>query len=254
MPYNVFITGASSGIGAALAREFHARGAYVGLLARRSEKLHALRSELDNRALTYQADITDAAQVRQAALDFEQRCGGADIVIANAGISVGVMTEFANDLQIFDRVMQTNVMGVVHTFQPFIQPMKARGKGLLVGVSSVAGVRGLPGSEAYCASKAAVTTYCESLRTGLRDSGVRVVTLAPGFIRTPMTERNPYDMPFLMPVESFAKRAVDAIVRGDSYRVIPWQMGWLARAMAMLPNPIFDNLVARRARKPRQSQ
>lgn len=253
MPFNVFITGASSGIGAALAREFHARGAFVGVVARRPEALAQWQSTLGERGVAYCVDVGQSDQIRQAASDFEQRCGGADIVIANAGISVGVATEFAEDLTVFEQVMRTNVLGVAYTFQPFIAPMKNRQRGILVGVSSVAGVRGLPGSEAYCASKAAVTTYCESLRTTLRGSGVKVVTLAPGFIKTPMTDRNPYRMPFLMPADLFAAQAAEAILRGDSYRVIPWQMAWVGRLLRILPNWLFDRLLANRARKPRQS-
>lgn len=250
---NVFLTGASSGIGAALAREFGRRGARLGLVARRADALAALAGQLPAGCRVYALDVTDRAALLAAARDFDAACGGTDIVIANAGISTGVLSEHEEDLAVFDQVLATNLTAAVGTFHPFIAPMRARGHGTLVGVASVAGVRGLPGSEAYCPSKAALINYCESLRVGLRGSGVRVVTLAPGFIRTPMTADNPYPMPFLMDVEAFAPAAVDAIVRGRSFVVIPWQMGWVARLLRVLPNAVFDRLLAGRARKPRRA-
>jgi NAD(P)-dependent dehydrogenase (short-subunit alcohol dehydrogenase family) len=175
-------------------------------------------------------------------------------VIANAGISVGALTEHAEDLVVFERVHATNFLAAVDTFHPFVGPMRQRGRGTLAAIASVAGVRGLPGAGAYCASKAALISYCESLRVELRGSGIRVVTIAPGFIDTPMTARNPYPMPFLMPADTFARSAAGAILRGDSYRVIPWQMAWLARLLRALPNWAFDPIVQGRPRKPRRPE
>ncbi len=254
MALNVFLTGASSGIGAALAREFHRRGAYLGLAARRAGALQELAAEFGDRCLIYPIDVTQRQSLIGAACDFERRCGGTDVVIANAGISAGMLTEHREDLEVFDRILATNLTAVVGTFHPFIAPMRARGRGILAAISSVAGVRGLPGSEAYCPSKAALTNYCESLRVGLRGSGIRVVTILPGFIRTPLTAGNPYPMPFLMEADAFARRAADAIERGCSYRVIPWQMGWVAKLLRALPNWAFDRLLARRPRKPRAGE
>ena len=248
---NVFLTGASSGIGAALAREFSRQGACLGLVARRQDALAALARELGTPCHLYAVDVTDRAALLAAAHDFDARTGGADIVIANAGISTGVLTEHAEDLAVFDAVLATNLTAVVTTFHPFIATMRGRRSGTLVGIASVAGIRGLPGSEAYCPSKAALINYCESLRIGLRGSGIQVVTIAPGFIRTPMTADNPYPMPFLMDVDAFARQAAAAIVRGDSFRVIPWQMAWVARLLRVLPNWAFDRALAGRARKPR---
>jgi len=176
---NVFLTGASSGIGAALAREFSRRGAHLGLVARRADELRALAQELSGNCRIYALDVTDRERLLEAARDFEARCAGTDIVIANAGISTGVQTQYYEDLEAFDRVLATNLNAVATCFHPFIGAMRARGNGTLVAIASVAGVRGLPGSEAYCASKAALISYCESLRVGLRGSGVRVVTIAP---------------------------------------------------------------------------
>jgi short-subunit dehydrogenase len=137
------------------------------------------------------------------------------------------------------------------TFAPFIAPMRAAGKGTLVGIGSVAGVRGLPGAEAYSASKAAVMAYLESLRIGLRGSGIAVVTIAPGFVRSEMTAVNDYPMPFLMPADAFARRAVEAILRRDSFRTIPWQMGWVSRLLRTLPDRLYDRLLANSPRKAR---
>lgn len=248
---NVFITGASSGIGAALAREFAARGATLGLLARRGDALDALTAQLPGRHRRYVVDVTDRKALIEAAREFEQAVGGADLVIANAGISVGTLTECAEDLPVFERVLTTNFLAVVDTFHPFVTPMRARGGGTLAAIASVAGVRGLPGAGAYCASKAALINYCESLRVELRATGIRVVTIAPGFIDTAMTAGNPYPMPFLMSADRFARRAAVAILNGDSYRVIPWQMAWLARVMRLIPNAAFDRIVQKRGRKPR---
>jgi len=251
---NVFLTGASSGIGAALAREFSRRGAHLGLVARRADELRALAQELSGNCRIYALDVTDRERLLEAARDFEARCAGTDIVIANAGISTGVQTQYYEDLEAFDRVLATNLNAVATCFHPFIGAMRARGNGTLVAIASVAGVRGLPGSEAYCASKAALISYCESLRVGLRGSGVRVVTIAPGFVRTPLTAANPYPMPFLMDAGPFAGRAADAILRGASFAVIPWQMAWVARLLRVLPNWLFDRLLAGRPRKPRAAQ
>lgn len=180
-----------------------------------------------------------------------QRAGTPDIVIANAGISVGTLTEAAEDLPAFRRVFETNVMGMAHTFQPFLAAMRQAGAGRLVGIASVAGIRGLPGAGAYCASKAAAIAYLESLRVELRDSGIRVVTLAPGYIATPMTDKNPYPMPFLMPVEKAARSMVRHIDRGSRFAVMPWPMGIVATLLKCLPRPIFDAAFAHAGRKPR---
>jgi NAD(P)-dependent dehydrogenase (short-subunit alcohol dehydrogenase family) len=251
----VFITGASSGIGAALARQYAGQGATLGLLARRGEALNALIATLPSPHLhrAYAVDVTDHAAVRAAAESFLAYAGGADIVIANAGISHGTITEFAEDLPVFESIIATNVTATVATFSPFIEPMRAQGTpARLVGIASVAGVRGLPGGGGYSASKAAVKTYCESLRVELRSSNIRVVTVAPGYIDTPMTQRNAYAMPFLMAPEVFAAAAAGAIEGGASYRVIPWQMGVVAKLLRMLPNFLYDRAFAKAPHKARK--
>ena len=239
----VFITGASSGIGAALAREYAARGAVLGLLARRGDRLAELAASLphpDTHRI-YAVDVLEREAVAAAAADFIAAAGGADIVVACAGISHGTLTERPDDLPVFDAVFATNVNATVSTFAPFIAAMKAQGTPCrLVGIGSVAGIRGMRGAGAYCASKAAVHSYCESLRLELRASGIRVVTIAPGYIDTPMTRNNRFPMPFLMQAERFAAQAVNVIARGSSYRVLPWQMGVVAKVLRLLPNALFD--------------
>lgn len=246
----VFITGASSGLGAALAVRYAAQGATLGLLARRTGTAPLPHAD---RHRHYQADVRDHAAVAAAAQDFIVHAGGIDIVIANAGISHGTLTELPEDLAVFDAIFATNVTGTVATFAPFIAAMRTQGAGTLVGIASVAGVRGMPGSGAYSASKAAVATYCESLRLEMRPYGVKVVTIAPGYIDTPMTQQNAYPMPFLLAPERFAERAVRTIARGTRYRVIPWQMGVVAKLLRMLPDALYDLAFARAPRKARKT-
>jgi len=154
---------------------------------------------------------------------------------------------------IFQEILDVNVMGLVNTFQPFLAAMQAARRGTLVGIASVAGFRGVPGSGAYSASKAAAITYLESLRGELRGSGISVVTICPGFIATPMTDRNPYPMPFIMPADAAAKRMVEVIAERKRFAVIPWQMGIVGAALKILPRALYDRLLARRPRKPRRA-
>lgn len=250
-PRRIFITGASSGIGAALARHYAQGDAVLGLLGRRREALEALAAECGGRARVFVADVADAGAMQAVAAQFIDEVGLPDVVIASAGVSVGTLTEHAEDTDAFARVMHTNVLGMVHTFQPFVAPMRAAGTGTLVGIASVAGVRGLPGAGAYSASKAAVRRYLESLRVELHGSGVRVVTISPGYIATPMTAINPYPMPFLLPADVAAARMARAIAAGRRHVVIPWQMGVVARVLGWLPDALYDRLFARAGRKPR---
>ena len=194
----IFITGASSGLGQALARHYAGEGAVLGLVARRGEELERLLAELPASAShrLYALDVTDHAALAEAAADFIAHAGGIDIVIANAGVSRGTLTEYAEDLPVIERIMAVNVVAMAATFSPFIATMKAQAQQgrdcRLVGIASVAGIRGLPGSEAYSASKAAVISYCEALRVELRAAGIKVVTIAPGYVDTPMTRVNTY--------------------------------------------------------------
>lgn len=256
----VFITGASSGLGMALAREYATRGALLGLVARRADMLHELAASLPGGPhRIYALDVTDHAALAEAAHDFLKAAGGVDIVIANAGVSAGTLTELAEDLPVFERIVDINLTAMVATFTPFIDAMQRQAQAggsdcRLVGIASVAGIRGLPGGAAYSASKAAVISYCESLRLEMRRHGIKVVTIAPGYIDTPMTRSNAYPMPFLMPAERFAARAAEAIAAGVSYRVIPWQMGVVARLLRLLPNWLYDLAFSRAPRKARQNK
>jgi hypothetical protein len=253
----VFITGASSGIGQALAQRFAREGWRLALVARRGAELQAwvdaqgLGAE---RAQVYAADVRDVRSIVAAGQACIAAQGLPDAVIANAGISVGIDTADVNDLEVLRATFETNNIGMAATFHPFVQAMHRRGSGRLVGIASVAGIRGLPGHGAYCASKAAAISYCESLRGECAPSGVKVVTLLPGYIDTPLTRGNRYSMPFLMPAEAFAERAFAAIVAGDSYRVIPWQMGVMAKLLRLLPNALFDRALSKRQRKQRQAR
>lgn len=248
------ITGASSGIGEALALEYAARhpDAVLGLIARRADLLQALQGRLAPAIVRiFALDITDRAALDAAADRFIAEFGPPDILIGNAGISAGTLTAERADGPMFRRIIDVNVTGLFDTFAAFLPAMRARGSGTLVGIASVAGIRGLPGAGAYSASKAAAISYLESLRLEERAHGIRVVTIAPGYIRTPMTAVNRYRMPFLMPVEAFARRALDAIAAGRSFVVIPRPMRAVALLLRALPNPIFDALFARAPRKAR---
>lgn len=250
----VVITGASSGIGAALARRYAQDGASLGLIARRRTELDELAAKLSTPVTVYPLDVRDAAAMQAAALDFMQRHGCPDIVIANAGVSVGTLAECADDLPVFRDVIDINVIGMAQTFQPFIAAMCAARRGSLVGIASVAAFRGLPGAAAYSASKAAAVSYLESLRVELRPSGVKAITICPGYIATPMTAQNPYAMPFLLSAETAALSIARIISRGKTYAVIPWQMAIIARVLRVLPNWLFDRVLGRAPRKPRRSQ
>jgi short-subunit dehydrogenase len=253
----VFITGASSGIGQALAARYAAAGWRLALVARRTGEVRAWAAAqglASDRWAVYAADVAVPDSIVAAGAACIAAQGLPDVVIANAGISVGMDTAEREDLDVLRETLATNNVGLAATFHPFLKAMHARRSGRLVGIASVAAIRGLPGHGAYCASKAAVVAYCESLRGECRGSGVRVVTLLPGYIATPLTARNPYPMPFLMPAERFAEQAFAAIAAGVSYRVIPWQMGVVAKLMRLLPNPLYDKLFAGRGRKPRRAR
>jgi len=252
-----FITGASSGIGQALALRFHAGGFRLALVARRADEVAqwAASAGIDaTRFAVYGADVRDVGAIVAAGQACIQAQGVPDVVIANAGISVGIDTAERADLDVMRSTLETNVLGMAATFHPFVAAMRERRSGRLVGIASVAGIRGLPGHGAYCSSKAAVISYCEALRGEMRPFGVKVVTIAPGYIATPLTQGNRYAMPFLMSAADFADRAWRAIEAGASWRVIPWQMGIVVRLLRLIPNWLFDRAFAGRPRKRRQGE
>ena len=249
----IFITGASGGLGAALARNSAGSDGCLGLFARRTDALQLLAAQLPGQCECYAGDVRDSDSLRRAAADFISRHGVPDLVIANAGVSIGTLTEAAEDEQAFRDVFDINVIGMMNSFQPFIAPMRNAGSGTLAGIASVAGYRGLPGSGAYSASKAAAISYLESLRVELRGDGIRVATLCPGYIETEMTAKNPYRMPFIMDADTAASKILRLLEAGRSYAVIPWQMAVVARLIHVLPRWLYDPLAARAGRKPRRS-
>ena len=251
----LFVTGASSGIGQALAWRFYQAGYRLALVARRTQIIThwAQQYGLDpERYAIYPADVTIPDSIIAAGHACITAQGLPNVVIACAGISHGVDTSERADLQVMADIYATNCLGLAATFHPFILPMRQRGSGKLVGIASMTGIRGLPGHGAYCASKSAVISYCESLRGELRDAGIQVTTLLPGYIDTPMTMHDTYARPFLLSPAQFAQRAYAAIAAGSSYRAIPWQMAIVAKLLRLLPNWLFDAALAGRPRKPRK--
>lgn len=229
----------------------------MALVVRRADELRAwvqAQGWPTERCEVYSADVAVPDSVIAAAHACMAQQGLPDLVIASAGISIGMDTAERGDLGVMARSFAVNNVGMAATFHAFIRLMRERGSGTLVGIASVAAIRGLPGHGAYCASKAGVVSYCESLRGELRGTGVRVLTVLPGFIDTPLTRGNRYPMPFLMSAPDFADRAFRAIEAGRSYFVIPWQMGVVAKLLRMLPNSWFDRALQGRGRKAREGE
>lgn len=252
-----FITGASSGIGQALAARYGRQGWRLALVGRRADALEHWAREQGfgaERCAVYEADVASIDAIVAAG----QRCiatqGLPDVVIASAGVSIGMDSSVREDLDVMAETFALNNTGLAATFHPFVAPMKQRGRGTLVGIASVSAIRGLPGHGAYCASKAGVVAYCESLRVECRAAGVKVVTLLPGWVSTPLTARNRYRMPFLLDVDEFAARAQRAIDAGASYRVIPWQMAVVVKLLRLLPNALYDRLLQGKGRKQRRGE
>jgi len=247
----IVITGASTGIGAALARHYARPDTTIALLSRRRDLLDALAATLPGAVAVYPGDVADMEAQSAAARDFVDRFGAPDLVIANAGISIGTDAGAVADMANLRRVLDVNVVGMAATLAAFAPSMKAAGRGTLCGIASVAGFRGLPGSGAYSASKAAAISWLESLRTELQGTGVSVVTICPGYIDTPMTRVNTYRMPFLLPADEAARRFARAIDARRRLVVIPWQMAIAGRILRVLPGWLYDRMAARAPRKPR---
>jgi short-subunit dehydrogenase len=230
----VVITGASSGIGEALARYYAAQGATLGLISRR-----------------HGVDVTDEAAMAAAAQDFIRRHGVPDLVIANAGIATGTESADLRDVAKLRKLLEVNVTGLATTFAAFAPAMRAAGRGTLAGIASVAGFRGLAGNGAYSASKSAAITWMESLRAELYGSGVSVVCVCPGYIDTPMTQVNRFRMPFLLTADEAARRIARVIAARRRLAVIPWQMALVSVLLRALPGWLYDRIASRAPRKPR---
>ncbi len=242
----VVITGASSGIGEALARHYAAPDAVLGLISRRGSP-----AAMPGTVVSYAVDVTQVAALEQAARDFVGRFGPPELVIANAGVGAGTRGEDLADIEKLRRVLEVNVAGLAATLAAFAPAMRQAGRGTLAGIASVAGFRGLAGNGAYCASKAAVIAWMESLRTELHGSGVAVVCVCPGYIDTPMTRVNRFRMPVLLPADEAARRIARAIAARRRLAVIPWQMAAVSVLLRIMPGWLYDRLAARAPRKPR---
>lgn len=242
----VVISGASSGIGEALARHYASACSVLALISRRP-----FPGTLPGTVEHYPVDVTDTAALVEAARQFVARHGAPDLVIANAGVSSGTRGEDVADVEKLRRVMDVNVAGLAATLAVFAPAMRAAGRGTLVGVSSVAGFRGIGGSGAYSASKAAANKWLESLRVELRGSGVSVVCICPGYVDTPMTRVNRFRMPFIIPADDFARRMARAVAARRRLAVIPWQMAAVSVLLRLIPGWLYDRLAARAPRKPK---
>jgi NAD(P)-dependent dehydrogenase (short-subunit alcohol dehydrogenase family) len=252
---NAVVTGACGGLGQALARVLIASGAQEALVGLNRPALEALAALAPERCAIYQPDVSDASAMQAMAADWMAGHGAPDLVIANAGVAGGFDTLQANDLSVMRRMLEINLLGVATTFQPFLAPMLAGAQpAALVGVASVAGWRGMPGNGAYCASKAGLITYLQSLRAELRASRVTVHTVSPGYLRTALTAGNRFAMPGLMEPEAAARALLRQAARGQEHIVLPRRIGWLSRLLGLLPSKVHDRLLLGQPRKPRAGE
>ena len=241
------ITGASSGIGKGLALEIAARGGRLGLLARREDVLSETVAEITARngtAMAVSADVRDADAVKTAADRIRAELGPIEVMIANAGI--GATDHAANlDPDKVAEVMNINVLGAVNSVAAVLPEMVERKSGQLVAIASLAGYRGLAKSAAYSASKAAMSSFFESLRIDLRHSGVTVTVIYPGFIKTPLTAGRKAKMPYLMELDDAVKKIVNAIEKGKRSYAFPWQLATIVRSSLVMPAAVYDWIAAR---------
>lgn len=241
------ITGASSGIGRDVALELASRGASLGLVARRESLLDELVNEIkarNTRAVTFAADVRDAPAMRAAADRFRAELGPIDVLIANAGIGTAGHAVNLKPEHVAE-VININVLGAANSVAAVAPEMAARGKGQLVAISSLAAYRGLPKSAAYCASKAALSSYFESLRIDLRHTGVCVTIIHPGFIKTALTAGREAKMPFLMELDDAVQKIVSAIEKEKKSCAFPWQLATFVRAGMIMPTFVYDWIAER---------
>ncbi len=240
----ILITGASSGIGKALALEYARQGARLILTARRREKLSDVASEVESlggipRILV--ADITAKDTPRQLTQLAVEEFGGIDIAIMNAGAGAPMFVD-DYDTDTVNYIMAVNFTGVTNMIGALLPVMMKQKSGQLVAISSMGGLRGLPGSAVYSASKAAVTIFMESLRTELRQKDIAVTTIIPGFVRSEMTDRNEFYMPFKMETDVAARKIINAISKKKREYRFPWITSLLTRLIAIMPNWLYDRL------------
>lgn len=238
------VTGASSGLGRGLALWFAKRGVKVYAAARRTPQLASLADEAlraGGEVVAVELDVARTQQTLARIRELDAACGGLDLVVANAG--VGEPTPGRKlDWEVVQRTIDVNITGAAATLSAVLPQMVARGRGHLVGVSSLAAYRGLPGNAAYSGSKAFLATFCESLRVDLQGTGVRVTSLHPGFVKSEMTAKNRDPMPFLLETEAGVEHMGQAILRGAGEYGFPWQMRNAVRVLKVLPNGLFDRL------------
>jgi short-subunit dehydrogenase len=241
------VTGASSGIGRALARLLAQEGARVGLVARRRAELETLAQEIAQagcKAVVAPADVADRAQIVAAVGEIARDLGPVDLLVANAGVGAPTLLEPFNVADV-EKMFRINLLGVIYSIEAVLPDMLRRGRGHLAAVSSLAAYKGLPGESAYCASKAAVNTYLEGLRIQLRDRGIAVTTLCPGFVRTPMTAVNDFHMPFLLEADEAARRMVRALRRRAKVYNFPWPLAVLMKFTRWLPDWVLARVMSR---------
>lgn len=252
---NAVVTGACGGLGQALARELIAGGASVALVGMNRSALNALAALAPERCAIYLPDVSDPAAMQAMAGDWMARQGAPDLVIANAGVAGGFETAQAEDLAVMRRMLEINLLGAATTFQPFLAPILATAEpAALVGVASVAGWRGMPGNGAYCASKAGLIAYLQSLRAELRPTAVTVHTVSPGYLRTALTAGNRFAMPGLMEPDAAARALLAGVLRSREHIVLPRRVGWLSRLLGLLPAKMHDRILLSQPRKPRAGQ
>lgn len=238
------ITGASSGIGAELARELARRGWSLALLARRAELLDALAAELRAKgtpAIAIPCDVAEKDAVHAAVRRAESELGPVDLAVANAGMSI---PSHATTFKIDDaeQTIRVNVLGMMYLFDAVIPAMIERRDGQFAGVASVAGLRGLPMAGPYSASKSAMQSFLESSRIELAPYGIAVTTINPGFVRTEMTKKNRFRMPFLMNADAAARLIANRLERRARVIEFPWPMSVVMRLARILPSAVYDRL------------
>jgi short-subunit dehydrogenase len=241
---SALITGASSGIGRALALWFARRGTIVWAAGRRHEALDTLVEEARStggRVLPFALDVADTEATVRLVRTLDEECGGLDLVVANAGISVATDGRRL-DWSDVERILQVNVLGAAATLSAALPAMVSRGRGHLVGVSSLASWRGMPRFSAYCGSKAFLSVFLEGLRVDLRRVGVRVTSIHPGYVKSEITAGREGRMTFLLETDDAADRMGRAILRGDRVFSFPWQLQLVARLVRGLPDGLFDRL------------
>jgi short-subunit dehydrogenase len=239
------ITGASSGIGWALARTLAAEGCKLGLVARRHEPLADLAEQIEKSggaAAFVVADVTEREQVIAAIQDLSRRLGPIDLLVANAGVGAPTTLDPFNVGDV-EKMFRVNVLGVVYSLEAVLPQMLERSRGHVAAISSLAAYKGLPGESGYTASKAAVNVFMDGLRIQLRSKGIRVTTICPGFVRTPMTEVNEFKMPWLLNADQAARRIVRALRHKRKVYNFPWQMALFMKLARWAPDWLVDRMM-----------